>query len=353
MPEKKHHILVVEDEPVSREMLADFLKKEGFLVSKAKNGLQMKSVLVTSRVRVDLVLLDIGLPGKDGIQLAKELRSRSDVGIIFVTGKTSKETRIEGLETGGDDYITKPYDEQELLARSHAVIRRSTAVSAHSTQENFTDLTPREIAESEEDALEDDSKTPLPVNIVEFINTSGRLSFVDLQSIAQRHSKRIFSRLLVRPVLKGVGLVSGIATDEMGGDGSTKLFRLSGSEEEHEIKTSKAAAETIYPFIKRVGSTSPGFNYSAGRTFDNDIIIPDFAVSEKHADFFIKADHYSLTDCGSVNGTAVDGVTLASGEDEVMLQDGAKIRIGRFLLTFLMPDTLYDELSADPAEDFI
>ncbi len=283
MPHRKEHILVVEDEPVSREMLTDFLKKQCFLVSRAKNGLQMKSVLVSSRTKVDLILLDIGLPGKDGLQLAKELRSRSDVGIIFVTAKSSKEARIEGLEIGGDDYITKPYDEQELLARVHAVIRRATAVSALTTQENFTDLTPSEMAEGEEDELEDgdEAKRPrVPTNIIEFINTSGRLSFVDLQGVAQRHSKRVFSKLLVRPVLKGIGLVSGIPTDEMAADGVTRIFRMNTSEGDQEIKASTAASETIYPFIKRAGAKSPNSIYTAGRSFDNDLIIPDFLVSD-------------------------------------------------------------------------
>ena len=268
------------------------------------------------------------------------------------------EARIEGLEIGGDDYVTKPYDEQELLARAHSVIRRSTAVGTHPAQEDFTDLLSDQ-EEAEEDVTgegegeEDEDSAPLPVNIADFINTSGRLSFVDIEHVAQRFSKRTFSRLLVRPVLKGVGLISGQALDQMGEDGSTKIFRMAGPEGEQDIKTSKAAAETIYPFIKRVGSISPNFIYTIGRTFDNDLIIPDFAVSEKHADFFIKSDDYGLTDCGSVNGTAVDGVRLEPGGDDVKLKDGAKIRVGRFLLTFLMPDTLYDELSGDPKEDFM
>ncbi|WP_237484113.1 two-component system response regulator TorR [Vibrio hippocampi] len=111
----KYHVLVVEDDVVTRSKLVGYFEHEGYLVSEAENGEQMRQVL--SESSVDLVMLDINLPGEDGLTLTRELRSQSDIGIVLVTGRTDSIDRIVGLEMGADDYVTKPFEYRELLVR--------------------------------------------------------------------------------------------------------------------------------------------------------------------------------------------------------------------------------------------
>ena len=122
------HILVVDDDPRIRQMLSRYFEGEGFRVTTAENGAAMRACL--DQVKVDLVLLDLVLPGEDGIQLAKELRSRSSVGIIMLTGRSDMVDRIVGLEVGADDYIAKPFHLREVQARVRSVLRRLQPASA-------------------------------------------------------------------------------------------------------------------------------------------------------------------------------------------------------------------------------
>ncbi|MEO5365723.1 MAG: response regulator [Magnetococcus sp. WYHC-3] len=119
-----HHILAVEDEPVTRVLLKGYFEKAGYQVTTADNGEEMHAVL--ARERIDLVLLDINLPGVDGLTLTRELRARSEMGIILVTSRGEAVDRIVGLEMGADDYVTKPFNERELLARVKNLLRRTT-----------------------------------------------------------------------------------------------------------------------------------------------------------------------------------------------------------------------------------
>jgi two-component system torCAD operon response regulator TorR len=121
------HVLVVEDDGVTRAKLAGYLETAGHRVSEAENGEEMRRIL--TRDPADLVLLDINLPGEDGLELTREVRAHSDVGIILVTGRNEDVDRIVGLEMGADDYVTKPFNPRELLARTKNVLRR-TAGSA-------------------------------------------------------------------------------------------------------------------------------------------------------------------------------------------------------------------------------
>ncbi|HET9693263.1 MAG TPA: response regulator, partial [Steroidobacteraceae bacterium] len=118
-------ILVVDDDPAIREMLAEYLGSHGFSVSVAPDGQSMRAEI--ERVAPDVVLLDLRLPREDGLSLARYLRERHDVGIIMVTGAGEVVDRIVGLEVGADDYVTKPFDPRELLARIKSVLRRSQA----------------------------------------------------------------------------------------------------------------------------------------------------------------------------------------------------------------------------------
>lgn len=116
------HILVVDDEPRIRAMLSRYLSDEGFRVSAASDGVAMREIL--DRDPVDLVLLDLVMPGEDGLSLARHIRQRSDVPVIMLTGKGELIDRVVGLEAGADDYIAKPFHLREVLARIRTVMRR-------------------------------------------------------------------------------------------------------------------------------------------------------------------------------------------------------------------------------------
>jgi DNA-binding response OmpR family regulator len=116
------HILVVEDEPITREQLVAYFEDEGFRVSSTGSGDEVQNIIADNDVI--LVLLDIKLPGKDGLTLTREIRSNHDIGIILVTSKQEQIDRILGLESGADDYVTKPFDPRELLSRARNLIRR-------------------------------------------------------------------------------------------------------------------------------------------------------------------------------------------------------------------------------------
>lgn len=123
-----YHILVVEDDAVTREKLTGYFEREGYRVTAVENGQEMRAVLAEQRV--DLVMLDINLPGEDGLLLTRELRARSTVGIILVTGRSDAVDRIVGLEMGADDYVTKPFELRELLVRVKNLLWRISLAAA-------------------------------------------------------------------------------------------------------------------------------------------------------------------------------------------------------------------------------
>jgi DNA-binding response OmpR family regulator len=120
-----HHILVVDDDPAMRELMVEYLQENDLRVSTAASGAEMKRILQDQVI--DLVLLDLRLSGEDGMQLARELRSTSEIPVIIVTGKRDEADRVMGLEIAADDYMTKPFSNRELLARIRAVLRRYQA----------------------------------------------------------------------------------------------------------------------------------------------------------------------------------------------------------------------------------
>ena len=122
MPEESQHILVVEDEPVTRMQLVTHFEDAGYRVSSSDNGDDVLPLLRDSDIT--LVCLDIKLPGKDGLCITREIRAESDVGIILVTSKQEQLDRVQGLESGADDYVTKPFDPRELLTRARNLLRR-------------------------------------------------------------------------------------------------------------------------------------------------------------------------------------------------------------------------------------
>lgn len=119
------HIVVVEDEAAQRQLLVDYLGRNGFRVSGADGGAALRKLV--ERDEPSLVMLDVGLPGEDGFALARWLREKNGrVGIVMVTAASDTVDRVVGLETGADDYIPKPFDPRELLARVKSVMRRTT-----------------------------------------------------------------------------------------------------------------------------------------------------------------------------------------------------------------------------------
>jgi DNA-binding response OmpR family regulator len=119
----KKRVLLVEDDPVLTRVLRDNLTFEGFDVKSAADGNQAQAV--AREFAPDLVLLDVNLPGQSGFDLCQAWRQRSQVPIILLTAMGQKADKIRGLQLGADDYVTKPFDLEELLARIHAVLRRT------------------------------------------------------------------------------------------------------------------------------------------------------------------------------------------------------------------------------------
>ena len=128
------HILVVDDDQRIRQMLSRYFVQEGYRVSVAADGEALRAQLTES---VDVILLDVVMPGEDGLTLAREIRAKSDVGIIMLTGRDDVLDRVVGLEVGADDYIAKPFHLREVLARVKSVLRRRGRPSAtqHATGE--------------------------------------------------------------------------------------------------------------------------------------------------------------------------------------------------------------------------
>ncbi len=120
-------LLVVDDDADIRTLLAEQLARAGFVVSTAANGAEMRQVLASERI--DLIILDLNLPREDGLTLCRDLRSRSGLPVIMLTARSSPVDRIVGLEMGADDYITKPFEPRELIARIRNVLRRTSASS--------------------------------------------------------------------------------------------------------------------------------------------------------------------------------------------------------------------------------
>ena len=121
-------IAVVEDDPEISRMMVSYMNDHGFEVSAARSGRDLDRVMSDSKI--DCVILDVGLPGEDGLSICRRLRGKSTVPIIMVTGRSSDTDRIVGLELGADDYLPKPFNPRELLARVRAVMRRSVPIEA-------------------------------------------------------------------------------------------------------------------------------------------------------------------------------------------------------------------------------
>lgn len=128
------HILVIEDEAVTRASLVTYLEAQGYDVSEAESAHEAEHVLAEKAI--DLMLVDINLPGKDGLRITREQRAKSDIGIILVTGRNDDVDRIVGLEIGADDYVCKPFNRRELLARIKNLLYR-TGQAGHAVKQVY------------------------------------------------------------------------------------------------------------------------------------------------------------------------------------------------------------------------
>ncbi len=123
-------VVVVDDEPDLREMVGEYLRQNGFVVRLAASGAELNLALQDRPA--DLIVLDLNMPGEDGLTIARRLRAAGDTRILMLTAAASVVDRVVGLEVGADDYLTKPFDLRELLARIRAVLRRGEPAAAKS-----------------------------------------------------------------------------------------------------------------------------------------------------------------------------------------------------------------------------
>jgi two-component system, OmpR family, phosphate regulon response regulator PhoB len=170
-------VLVVDDEPTIREIVVSYLERDGFKTLEAADGTRARELL--EHDPPDLVVLDVMLPGTDGLELCRWIRSRSRLPVIMLTARGEESDRIVGLELGADDYVTKPFSPRELTARVRTVLRRSE---------------PEVVAEERlsYDVLVIDSGTREVTRDAEFLRLTARE--FDLLWFLASHPRRVFSR---------------------------------------------------------------------------------------------------------------------------------------------------------------
>src|SRR5919108_164440 len=170
-------VLVVDDEPIVREVVVSYLEREGYRTLEAGDGDRAREIVEAESP--NLVVLDIMLPGLDGLELCRWIRSRSKLPVILLTARGEESDRIVGLELGADDYVTKPFSPRELAARVRAVLRRTTSEPDEEARLAFDGL---EIDSRTREVVRDGS--PLVVTAKEF----------DLLWFLARHPRQVFSR---------------------------------------------------------------------------------------------------------------------------------------------------------------
>jgi DNA-binding response OmpR family regulator len=170
-------VLVVDDEPIVREIVVRYLERDGYATLEAEDGETARALL--ERDPPDLVVLDVMLPGTDGLELCRWIRSRSELPVILLTARGEEADRIVGLELGADDYVTKPFSPRELAARVRTVLRRSSPLTRAGEHLSFDGL------ELDADAREVRTEVgPLKLTAKEF----------DLLWFLASHPRKVFSR---------------------------------------------------------------------------------------------------------------------------------------------------------------
>ena len=170
-------VLVVDDEPTIREIVVRYLQRDGYATLEAADGDRARELV--ERESPDLVVLDLMLPGTDGLDLCRWIRSRSSLPVIMLTARGEESDRIVGLELGADDYVTKPFSPRELAARVRTVLRRAELDLVADERLSFDGLV---IDSSSREVTRDDE--PLPLTAREF----------DLLWFMASHPRRVFAR---------------------------------------------------------------------------------------------------------------------------------------------------------------
>src|SRR5213593_4511306 len=171
-------VLVVDDEPIVRDVVVRYLRRGGFETREAATGDEARQILEADE-SPELVVLDVMLPGTDGLELCRWIRSRSELPVIMLTARGEETDRIVGLELGADDYVTKPFSPRELAVRVKAVLRRTTIGAAKAERIEVGDLA---IDSSTREVLK--AGAPLRLTAMEF----------DLLWFLASHPRRVFSR---------------------------------------------------------------------------------------------------------------------------------------------------------------
>lgn len=130
---EKTHIAIVDDEPDIRDTLQEYFELKGYRVTALENAQRMRDLLEDSKARIDLAIVDVSMPGEDGLSLTRHVRETSDLAVIMLTAFGESVDRIIGLEMGADDYVAKPVDLRELEARVRAILRRVRRVASVSS----------------------------------------------------------------------------------------------------------------------------------------------------------------------------------------------------------------------------
>ncbi|MGA4668643.1 MtrAB system response regulator MtrA [Propionibacteriaceae bacterium Y1923] len=164
MVEARHHVLVVDDDAALAEMLQIVLVQEGFEASWCNTGLQ--ALQVFRETKPDLVLLDLMLPGRDGVQICRDIRLESGVPIIMLTARTDTRDVVTGLEAGADDYVSKPFKPKELLARIRTRLRRLESEGAVQDSYDIGDLTISTRSHTVKRGNQEISLTPLEFDLL-------------------------------------------------------------------------------------------------------------------------------------------------------------------------------------------
>jgi two-component system OmpR family response regulator len=186
------HILIVDDDREIRTLLRDFLEKNGYRATAVPDGKSMRRVLEQSHV--DLIVLDLMLPGEDGLTLCRELRAKSQIPVLMLTALAEEVDRVVGLEVGADDYLAKPFSPRELVGRIKAILRRTAYMPREPAPESVNgyrfgewrlDMTTRTLTHADGTA----------------VNLGG--AEFRLLSILLAHPKRVLSRMQLMELLRG------------------------------------------------------------------------------------------------------------------------------------------------------
>lgn len=244
------HILIVEDDVVTSNLLEVAFRESGFIASVARNGGELRKQLACEQV--DLITLDLGLPDDDGIELAKEIRAQNDVPIIIISGRTKKIAKIIGLEVGADDYVVKPFDLDELVARVRALLRRSRkpavapAVGGHNTPAGQSPGDAIEFERWRFDHVGHRLWTPAGKLVA---LTAGE---IELLAIFVRHPRTPLSRAVIATQLRGEDdTASRRSIDVLVGRLRRKLEKSDNSVEL--IKTLRGEGYLFCPEVRRIG----------------------------------------------------------------------------------------------------